>query len=251
MATSTTPVTTDQDVARRVNAYAENDADHWSYKDKSTREYSHAYFQYPAMMVPGLQADLISTIIEAKPSTKALYDPFAGSGTALTEAILIGLDVLARDISPLSILLCNAKKGPFFPIATTEKAALLLERIESDSKTSLEADFPGRDKWFTKDVTIQLSRIRRAIRQEPSLWCRRFFWITLAETIRVSSNSRTSTFKLHIRPPSELATRHVDPVTIFTSVLKQNIQNLESLTNELKGRHLIADGHYKGNVTVH
>jgi hypothetical protein len=248
--TPTANLTTDTDVARRVNAYAERDAEHWSYRGNATREHSHAYFQYPAMMVPGMQEDLIRTIIEAKPSTKALYDPFAGSGTVLTEAILLGRDFLARDINPLAVLLCNAKKGPFFTNATTEKATLLLDRIANDKKTSLEVRFPGRDKWFTRDVSIQLSRIRRAIREEPALWCRRFFWITLAETIRVSSNSRTSTFKLHIRPATELATRHVDPVATFTAVLEQNIENLESLTTELQERELLIHGHYKQTITV-
>ena len=248
--TQTPNLTTDEDVARRVNAYVEGDAEHWSYKGNATREHSHAYFQYPAMMVPGMQADLIKTIIDAKPSTTALYDPFAGSGTVLTEAILLGRDFLARDINPLAILLCNAKKGPFFTDAATEKAAALLDRITNDGKTSLEASFAGRDKWFIKAVSIQLSKIRRAIRQEPSLWCRRFFWITLAETIRVTSNSRTSTFKLHIRPETELATRRPDPVTTFASVLEENLTNLESLTDELKKRELINQGRYQGSITV-
>jgi hypothetical protein len=238
-------VTTDEDVVRRVNAYAEHDAEHWSYKDNATRVHSHAYFQYPAMMVPEMQEDLIRTIIEAKPSTKALYDPFAGSGTILTEAILLGREFLARDINPLAVLLCNAKKGPFFPEAAREKAKIVLDRIAGDGKTAIEASFPGRDKWFTHDVSVKLSKIRRAIRQEPALWCRRFFWITLAETVRVSSNSRTSTFKLHIRPAEDLAKREVDPVSIFTAVLEQNLKNLDSLTTELCARNLLNRGHYQ------
>lgn len=250
MSTSTDNVTTDEDVARRVNAYTEHDAEHWSYKDNAAREHSHAYFQYPAMMVPGMQEDLIRTIIEAKPSTKALYDPFAGSGTVLTEAILLGREILARDINPLAILLCNAKKGPFFADAAIEKSAAVLERIASDTKTGLEACFLGRDKWFTHDVSVKLSKIRRAIREEPALWCRRFFWITLAETIRVSSNSRTSTFKLHIRPASELATRQVDPVSTFATVLDENLKNLDSLTAELRARQLLDRGHYQPTITV-
>lgn len=243
-------VKTDQDVARLVNAYSERDSEHWSYKDKATREHSHAYFQYPAMMVPGMQEDLMRTIVEAKPSTKALYDPYAGSGTVLTEAILLGRECLARDINPLAILLCNAKKGPFFPDAARERAAVLLDRITSDGRTALEADFRGRDKWFTHDVSVALSKIRRAIQLEPALWCRRFFWITLAETIRVSSNSRTSTFKLHIRPAEELQTRNNNPISTFRDVLEGNLKNLESLTTELRTRKLLKRGHYEPAIKV-
>lgn len=241
---------TDEDVTRRVNAYAENDADHWSYKGNAAREHCHAYFQYPAMMVPEMQGDLIRTIIEAKPTTKALYDPFAGSGTVLTEAILLGRDFLARDINPLAILLCKAKNGPFFSTAAREKAVALLDRVSTDTKTSAEATFSGRDKWFTQEVIMQLSRIRRAIRQEPALWCRRFFWIALAETVRTTGNSRTSTFKLHIRPATEIAARRSQPTVIFASVLEENLTNLEGLTTELQKRKLLDKGRYKGTVKV-
>jgi hypothetical protein len=243
-------VVTDRDVSRRVNAYAENDADHWSYKENAAREHSHAYFQYPAMMVPEMQADLIRTIIDAKPSTRALYDPFAGSGTVLTEAILLGRNFLARDINPLAILLCKAKSGPFFPRAALERAEALLGRINSDTGNSLEANFSGRDKWFGRQVCVQLSRIRRAIRKEPALWCRRFFWIILAETVRVTSNARTSTFKLHIRPPEELTARRPQPVTTFAAILEENLKSLEDLTKELKDRDLLNHGHYTGKITV-
>jgi hypothetical protein len=250
MPLSTDNVSTDEDVTRRVNAYAELDAEHWSYRDNARREHSHAYFQYPAMMVPGMQEDLIRTIIKAKPSTKALFDPFAGSGTVLTEAILLGRAFLARDINPLAILLCNAKKGPFFPDAARGKAAEVLDRIGNDTKTNVEASFPGRDKWFAPDVSVRLSKIRRAIRREPALWCRRFLWIALAETIRVSSNSRTSTFKLHIRPAEQIATRKVDPVSTFSLVLDENLKNLDSLTTELRARRLLNRGHYQPTIIV-
>jgi len=197
-----------------------------------------------------MQEDLMRTIIDAKPSTKALFDPYAGSGTVLTEAILLGREFLARDINPLAILLCNAKKGPFFPDAAREKAAALLDRIASDGSTALEAEFPGRDKWFTHDVSIALSKIRRAIRLEPALWGRRFFWIALAETVRVTSNSRTSTFKLHIRPAKEIEARDNDPICAFRGVLEENLKNLESLTAELRARNLLNCGHYEPAIKV-
>ena len=114
--------TRDADLCRRVSAYTQEDADYWSFRGNGAREHSHGYFQYPAMMVPEMISDLIRTIIEVKPSTKAIYDPFAGSGTVMTEAMLQGRDFLARDINPLAVLLCKVKRGPFFPDAMREKA---------------------------------------------------------------------------------------------------------------------------------
>ena len=49
--------------------------------------------------------------------------------------MLLGRAFLARDINPLAILLCNAKKGPFFADAAIEKAAVLLDRITNDIRS--------------------------------------------------------------------------------------------------------------------
>ena len=242
--------TRDADLCRRVSAYTREDADYWSFRGNAVREYSHGYFQYPAMMVPEMISDLIRTIIEVKPSTKKIFDPFAGSGTVLTEAMLQGRDFLARDINPLAVLLCKVKRGPFFLGAMREKANDLFERIRNDKKRRIEISFPGRAKWFGTDAAIELSKIRRGIEAEPTLWARRFFWIALAETVRTSSNSRTSTFKLHIRPETERQTRDVKPVATFTTVLHDNLESLDALTAELVERKHLNRGRYDGSVVV-
>ena len=242
--------TRDADLCRRVSAYTQADADYWSFRGNAAREHSHGYFQYPAMMVPEMISDLIHTIVEVKPSTKAIFDPFAGSGTVMIEAMLQGRDFLARDINPLAVLLCKVKRGPFFPDAMREKANDLFGRIKDDKKTRIEVSFPGRAKWFTHDAAIELSRIRRGIESEPTIWARRFFWIALAETVRTNSNSRTSTFKLHIRPEAERESREVKPVETFTSVLNDNIESLGALTAELLQHKHLNRGHYDGEVVV-
>jgi hypothetical protein len=242
--------TRDADLCRRLEAYTQEDSDYWSFRDNAVREHSHGYFQYPAMMVPEMISDLIRTIVEVKPSTKSIFDPFAGSGTVLTEAMLQGRDFLARDINPLAVLLCKVKSGPFFPAEMRQKSIELLGRISNDRKRRIEVYFPGRTKWFRTDAAIELSKIRRGIEAEPVLWARRFFWIALAETVRTSSNSRTSTFKLHVRPDVERRTRDVRPVETFASVLDNNLEGLDALTEELvKGNH-INRGHYDGCVVV-
>lgn len=242
--------TRDADLCRRVSAYTREDSDYWSFRGNAVRKHSHGYFQYPAMMVPEMISDLIRTIIEVKPSTKRIFDPFAGSGTVLTEAMLQGRDFLARDINPLAVLLCQVKRGPFFPDAMREKANDLFERIKNDKKRRIEVSFPGRTKWFTTDAATELSKIRRGIESEPTLWARRFFWIALAETVRTSSNSRTSTFKLHIRPEAERETKEVKPVETFTSVLDDNLESLDELTAELIELNHLNRGHYDANVVV-
>jgi len=129
-----------------------------------------------------------------------------------------GLNLRGQDINPLSILLCRAKSGPFYAESANERTKDLLARLRADGSTKLEANFTGIKKWFRGDVAIALSKIRRAIRPERYLWCRRFFWLALAETVRQTSNSRTTTYKLHIRTPEDIQSRDHSPLEIFETI---------------------------------
>ncbi len=51
------------------------------------RSHGHALFPYPAMMVPQLQGALLDDVVAIDPAITVCYDPFAGSGTVLTECI--------------------------------------------------------------------------------------------------------------------------------------------------------------------
>ena len=212
----------------------------------------HGLFQYPAMMVPQMQARILADIQAACPNIRTVCDPFAGSGTVMTEAMIRGLDFYGQDINPLAVLLCRVKAGPFFIGALGDRAREVSSRINSDTgrQIDIESKYPGWRKWFREDVALSLSRIARAIRKELRDWSRRFFWVALAETIRLVSNSRTSTFKLHIRPADEIRKRRIDPLVVFRQIVDSNLGHLKQMRDLLwKGGHL-SNGWYKGQARV-
>ena len=105
-------------------------------------------------------------------------------------------------------------------------------------------------KWFSKSTIARLSRIHRAIRQLDSLTLRRFLWLALAETVRLSSNSRTSTFKLHVRSRADLERDSRDAQAIFEKVLARNIDLLRGHRDALRESGRLAHGHYVGTVEL-
>ena len=96
----------DAKLIRRINAYALEDDEYWSFKGRSKRHHCHDLIQYPAMMVPEMQGELIDVVLEEDPDVRTLLDPFVGSGTTLGEAMCRGLDFLGIDINPLAVLAC-------------------------------------------------------------------------------------------------------------------------------------------------
>ena len=241
---------TDHRLREQLATLTQDDADYWSFRTKARREQGHGLFQYPAMMVPQMARAVLQQACVVHPEIESVGDPFAGSGTILTESMAKGLSFHGADINPLAILLCRVKAGPFFVEALNEIVAEVIARIEGDLRNVIEVDFANRDKWFRDDVQIQLSKIRRAILREDSRWARRFLWIGLAETVRLTSNSRTSTFKLHIRPANEINTRNQDPISIFKKVLLRNVEHMKDQAESLKNEGYLNRGHYRMNVQV-
>jgi len=240
----------DEMLRRRFKSLTEADKDYWSFKGNSRREYGHGMFQYPAMMVPQVVEAILTQACSVHPDIERVGDPFSGSGTIMTESMMRGLAFSGTDINPLAVLLCRVKSGPFLIDALKDKADDLLAQVEEDGRWAVEANFPNRDKWFGREVQIALSKVRRAIRKERTNWARRFFWVALADVARATSNSRTSTFKLHIRTQEDINSRFCDPVSTFKKVLARNIQHFEEQATKLSESDQLVRGHYQREIAV-
>lgn len=240
----------DEKIKSRLRSYSEIDKDYWSFRRNGTCERMHTRVQYPAMMVPQMQSELISIIVDATPKVKGIYEPFVGSGTVMLEAMKRGLDFTGQDINPLAILLCKAKSGPFFEEVIKDRIKELLSLIRTDRKSQIEANFARLDKWFQSDVAHELSKIRRAIQKEKYLWCRQFFWMSMAETVRLTSNSRTTTYKLHIRTSKEIYKRNLSPIEIFEGLLNKTLINLSDQKTLLQERGYLHKGRYRGKIQI-
>jgi hypothetical protein len=238
----------DEELASQIDAYSD---DFWASINRDPREDIHAYFQYPAMMVPGIQRELIKVVRELQPMIRNILDPFVGAGTTMTDCMPLALNFTGQDINPLAVLVSRAKMGPFFHKALPVKVERVLEWIEVDKANQIEADFSTLDKWFQPEVQLELSRIRRAIRSENQLWARRFMWVALAEAVRLTSNSRTSTYKLHTRPGDEIESREISAIEIFRDILSQNLDDFLGFRDVLNEARRLRRGRYTGKLSVH
>ncbi|MFC7360141.1 site-specific DNA-methyltransferase [Nocardioides astragali] len=194
---------------------------YWDFADSPRRGGGHAFFQYPAMMVPELQGALLDDLLTADPSVRRVYDPFMGSGTVLLESIYRGLDFHGVDINPMAVLLSHVKAAP--PSAADALAAVT--RVVAAARQSSiveEHAFIGVEKWFQPIVRGELSKLRAAIQADGDLEMRRFLWVCMAETVRLVSNSRTSTVKLHSYSATDLSNRRPQAINMFESIGKTN-----------------------------
>ncbi len=236
----------DDAIRQRIDGYPD---EFWASAERDPRAEVHAYLQYPAMMVPEIQREVIKVVYEVQTGIKNVLDPFMGAATTMTSCMSFGLNFTGQDINPLAVLVSRAKMGPFDPHELEDSRGKILASIAEDGSGGVETCLTNVDKWFKPPVQIELSKIRRAIRAEGELWVRRFFWVALAETVRLTSNSRTSTYKLHIRPVQEIQSRRLSPIQVFQDVVLQNLEDLKLFRRALC-KHLEGNV-YKGQLAVH
>ncbi|MBL7064413.1 MAG: site-specific DNA-methyltransferase [Anaerolineae bacterium] len=238
----------DKEIASRIDAYSD---DFWASTNRDPREDIHAYFQYPAMMVPGIQRELIEVVCELQPMTRNVLDPFVGAGTTMTDCMYLALNFTGQDINPLAVLVSRTKMGPFFHKALPAKVERVLERVGTDESEQIEARFSTLDKWFQPEVQFELSKIRRAIRSENQLWARRFMWVALAETVRLTSNSRTSTYKLHTRPKDEIESREISAIETFGDIVSRNRDDFLGFRDALNEAGCLHRDRHIGKLSIH
>ncbi len=237
-------------IKMRLKSLSVNDDEYWSFRKDSNREYCHGLFQYPAMMVPQLVRVILHEICNIHKGIKTIGDPFAGSGTVLTECMMLGKSFYGVDINPLAILLCEVKKGPFHINELEKKISRIIKEIASTDVVEVETYFTNIDKWFRPDVRKKLSIIKKCIRKENDLWTRKFLWVALADTVRLTSNSRTSTFKLHIRTKNDIYTRENNVQDTFIEILNRNCKLYAKQATLLRNLNLLNNDVYKHDVSL-
>jgi hypothetical protein len=238
-----------RELVSRLESLAAADSEYWSFAGNGHRDYLHSLLRYPAMMVPRLQRELLETCISWDPSIERIYDPFVGSGTVMTEAMLLGRSFVGTDINPLAILTCRAKSEFLDASALGHDLIHLLDAADADTSDAIDIEFPHMRKWFEPHVLTGLCRIRRAILGRRYGRTRRFWWVVLAETTRLVSNSRTSTVKLHLRPASEIENRP-DPLSRFRELAERSVGIVATQQEILERTGLLTKGVYKRRIEV-
>jgi hypothetical protein len=236
-------------LAALLARHSMTDPDFWAFKSNSERYASHGMFQYPAMMVPKLQGTLLDDALAVDPAMRTVYDPFAGSGTVIVEAMMRGLSVVAADINPMALLLCTVKSR-FIKLNILTAA---IDQVTEQSRTSMSqcgVDFQGIDKWFLPAVKTDLYRLRQAICDQRSVHVRRFLWVALAEAVRLTSNSRTSTFKMHAYSNSAMSGRSPNAILTFNQIAHSYADLLQDLAQKLDNKGLLAKGQYINTIAL-
>ena len=147
----------------QAELYAHIDSElSWSEADLPERErtkHVHRLHPYLGKYPP----QLVEVLLRRRFAAGALiYDPFAGSGTTLVEASVLGMHAVGCDVSAFNCLLCEVKSSrPDVDAAETELArALAMPPAEQPA-----SEWLGR--WYAPQALAELTGFRRALEGSP------------------------------------------------------------------------------------
>lgn len=201
----------------------------WDFRKSDTKEYTHCFHNYPAMMIPQVARKLLE---QYGVRGGWLLDPYCGTGTSLVEASMFGMNAVGCDINPLVRLIASAKTN-LLPLHILDEHLADLQdtlmRVRFNGNGSHATHIPpifNMDYWFSSRVVGCLSTLREHILYVRDDVIRNFMWVAFSETARECSYTRNGEFKLVRMPAQKLESYDPDVFGIFQDKLARNRNGL-------------------------
>lgn len=209
--------------------------DRWSFWNADTKEYTHGYHSYPAMMIPQVCRALINEF-RPKGRFSLLFDPYMGSGTTLVEGAVAGVDAIGTDLNPLARLMSKVKTTHYNLNEIKDQIQNICFNFSfysEDQVVNRNFDrISNYSFWYSEDVLLKLSFLSQEIDKLNEN--KDFFDLVLAETVRESSFTRNGEFKRFRMKEESIKKFKPDVFKIFAQKADRNAKGLESF-NKLKG----------------
>lgn len=215
--------------------------DRWTFRKADTKEYTHGYHVYPAMMIPQIARTLIEEY-SPKGNLQTILDPYMGSGTTLVEASVKGINSIGTDLNPLARMMSKVKTTHYDEdLIKAQYVEISFYLSFYDSSKVMNRNFERISNytyWYSEEVLLKLSFLNQLIDEYAK--DSDFFRLILAEIVREVSFTRNGEFKRFRMSEDRIANYNPNPFELFEKKVKRNIGGLRAY-NEIS---------HRANVTI-
>ena len=204
----------------------------WDFRGSDTKQYTHCFHIYPAMMIPQIARELMKRFGK---KGGLLFDPYCGTGTSLVEARIAGMDAIGTDINPTARMIASAKTYDYNIDKLQSCVSIFLKDMESNLTLTtnysnyIEPDFVSWERledWFPTRSIAEISYALASIENLKYEHGKMFLRVALSECLRLVSYQRNGEFKLY-RIPSEKREEFYEPLLPkIKSRIQRNLKGL-------------------------
>ena len=201
--------------------------EYWDFFGADTKEYTHCFHVYPAMMIPQVAREILKRY--KNENMKVLFDPYCGTGTSLVEGSLAGLKCIGLDLNPLARLISKVKITKIDINEVIKYKDKLYNNIYNNYNNNLDdvnMNIPPITNiyfWFKEKQINELSNIRRYIDNIINQDIKDFFLVPFSETLREVSLTRNGEFKLYRMDKNKIEKWNPDTYKLYFEKLDRNI----------------------------
>ena len=214
----------------------------WTFRDISTKEYTHGFHQYPARMHPEIAKRLIEKYAIKSPDI--VFDPFMGSGGVLVESMLHGNNSVGIDLNPFAVLLTTVKTTPLDAAKLETAFNQIILDSKKDKENKIEYDnapdfLPKKPKektlkfWYQDDALRDLQILKNHVFLIKDEKTRDFFKICFSFATRKVSFQKNSIYKIYRMKPDKRELFKPNVLDEFSKICKNNIKNMKEFSNTL------------------
>ena len=204
-----------------VDKINKKELNYWDFSDVVSTGI-HKISAYPATMVPDMQNELIKLIKSEDKSVQNILDPFHGSGVTLVEGMKNDLTPIGIDINPLANLITLVKLQGVSKNQIKLSNNRIIELLHKESFEFEIHDFYNINKWYREDFIETFSKIRATIQKERYKNIRQYYWVCLINILKKYSNTRSSTFKLHVKTQEDIDSMSNDIIEDFIKIIEKS-----------------------------
>jgi len=214
----------------------------WTFRDISTKEYTHGFHLYPARMHPEIAKRLIEKY--AIKSSDIVFDPFMGSGGVLVESMVHGNNSVGIDLNPFAVLLATVKTTPLDAAKLETTFNQIILDSKKDKENKIEYDnapnfLPKKPKekslkfWYQDDALRDLQILKNHVFLIKDEKTRDFFKICFSLATRKVSFQKNSIYKIYRMKPDKRELFKPNVLDEFSKICKNNIKNMNEFSNTL------------------
>lgn len=204
--------------------------------DKNVSYLTHNYFKYPCKFIPQIPNWALENLISNN-KAKKVYDPFAGSGTTLVEAVLRGHLAYGSDIDPLSRMMTKVKTNSYSSKDISELRKILNRLSDKKALSNFNKyipELPNINLFFDKKTIEELASLRGRIARIDNVAHREFFLVMFASIIRKASLTDDVSPKPYVS--KKHPKRKVDWYALFVKKSGEAILRAEDFSKAKSGK---------------
>ncbi len=203
---------------------------YWNFLGADTKEFTHSFHIYPAMMIPQVAREIIKRY--KTNDMNVLFDPYCGTGTSLVEGSLVGLKCIGTDLNPLARIISKSKVTK----VDINKVSDLVKKFkhylsEEHTNNYTQPLITNINFWFKDKQINELCIIKKFIDSINDEDIKDFFLVPFSETLREVSLTRNGEFKLYRIAQEKIDKWNPDTNKLFLEKIERNIKGYIQFEN--------------------